>query len=103
MAKTNSERLQEIAQEQIQHAIVVSNLKNEVSDVKTELSIVKVGVSRILHILDNDDKTGDKGLVFQVRQNSTFVKNSKAIMGFLAIISTSMVALSLWILDRIKI
>ena len=58
----NTPLIKDIAEKQLEQALVISDLKNDVAD-------LKLGMHRILFLIDNDKNTGTPGLVEQVRLN----------------------------------
>jgi hypothetical protein len=58
----NTPLIKDIAEKQLEQALIISELRNDVAD-------LKLGMQRILFFHDNDNKTGSPGLVEQVRLN----------------------------------
>jgi len=71
----NTTLLKTVAKDQLEHAIKISTLTNKVDDLET-------GIQRILYLLENDDKTGSKGIAEQVRVNTSFRQDLKAKLQF---------------------
>lgn len=60
----NTVLLKEVAKEQLEQAATISILSNKVDGLVQSMS-------RVLSIMENDDRTGDAGMVKTVRINST--------------------------------
>lgn len=90
----NTLLLKKVAKDQLEHAVIISALKNDVAD-------LKVGMQRILYLLENDNKTNSKGLVEQVRINTSFRQDFKSKTTLMGMVGGGLVAIGLWILKLI--
>lgn len=79
----NTILLKKVAKEQLEHAIIISALKNDVAD-------LKLGMNRVLYLLENDNKTNSKGLVEQVKLNTLFRQDLKTKVTILGIVGGGM-------------
>lgn len=74
--KENNELLKELSKNQFEMSIIVSNLKKEVSDLRGEST-------RILSYLDNDPKTGKKGMYERLNDSEKDISDLKGYKKFL--------------------
>ena len=90
----NTVLLENLAQEQLSHATQISILTNKVDDLET-------GISRILFLLENDVKTGSKGIVSQVRENTVFREAIKIKVTTLGVVGGALSGVIMWIIKTI--
>lgn len=64
----NSPLIQEIAQKQLEQGLQISNLMNEVSDLKQ-------GMARLLFLIDDDHRTGTPGIASQLRNDKQRIES----------------------------
>lgn len=101
MANANTPLIQEIADKQLKLSTEWSIMKNEWSDMRDKVEESDKKIDRILNILENDDSTGQKGLVHQVRENAIFINDSKAKLGVIGFIAGAVGTFIMTILTKI--
>lgn len=96
MAPTNQTTalLKKLAKDQLEHASTISDLKNDVADLKE-------GMQRVLFLLENDDKTDSKGIVAQVRENTSFRSDFKSKTTVLGMVGGAIIGIAFWLLKLI--
>lgn len=90
----NTVLLESLGREQLNHATQISNLTNKVDDLEH-------GISRILFLLENDARTGSKGIVEQVRENTVFREAIKTKVTTLGIVGGVISTAVMWIIKTI--
>lgn len=75
----NTALLKKLASKQLEQAVEMSNLRNAVDDLQE-------GMIRVLYLLENDSKTGSKGIVEQVRSNTMFRQDFKSKVTVLGVV-----------------
>ena len=67
-ANGNTPLIKEIAEKQLEHGLLISNLMNEVSD-------LKLGMQRLLFLIDDDHRTGTPGIASQLRNDKQRIES----------------------------
>ena len=71
----NTPLIKEIAEKQLEQGLIISNLMNEVSDLKKSISAQADGMQRLLFLIDDDHKTGTPGIASQLRNDKQRIES----------------------------
>ena len=108
----NTPMIQGLQKQMIEMSSQWSIMKNEWDDMKTKVDeaakkdeqkdeVRDKKLDRILNILENDDSIGQKGLVHQVKENSSFRTSAMTQIKFIAVIASTLVAFTIHIISKI--
>ena len=98
---TNTPIIKEMAEKQIKLAAEWSTMKNEWMEMKKKAELSDKKIDRILHILENDDSIGQKGLVYEVSLNSVFRNKALTQIKMIALIASAVVSLGFAIVTKL--
>jgi uncharacterized protein (UPF0335 family) len=90
----NTELIKSVAAKQLDQALQISALQNEVSDIRND-------VKEVLFYLRSDPKTNTKGLVEQVGINTMFRQDLKSKVTILGVVGGMLSGVLFWILGLI--
>ena len=82
-----NEELKDLSAKYLKMAAEWSIMKNRADKAEDRAYRMDHKIDRILNILENDNTTGTRGLVEQVRENSKFVSGSKNHLKMIGIIA----------------
>lgn len=106
----NKKEIQDLAKKYIKVASDLSiqiNKNNEFE--KKVIKLESLGqangkkIDRILSYMENDDATGEKGLVYEVRRNSDFRKNSMTQVRIVATVVSAIFAIIVFLFQKLII
>jgi hypothetical protein len=99
-ANTNTPLIQDLQERVIDLSAQWSIMKNEFEDMKKQQNSSALKIDRILQLLENDESTGSKGIVQQVRENSSYISDSKNYVKFAGIIAGAIGSIGMSILIK---
>ena len=74
-ANGNTPLIKEIAEKQLEQGLIISNLMNEVSDLKKDLTGLRNDIGQLLFYINDDHKTGNPGIVSQLRNDKNRIES----------------------------
>ena len=97
---SNTNILEEMQKEMLKMAAEWSIMKNEWADMKSQQSNQGTKLDRILAILENDDATGQKGIVYDVHLNNQFRETMMTKIKFVVLIGSAVISTVVAILTK---
>ena len=97
----NTGMIKELQKEMLQLSAQWSIMKNEWSDMKDQVHKSEHKIDRILHILENDDTIGQKGLVQEVHQNSHFRSKALTQIKMIALVASTLISIAFAFLTKV--
>lgn len=96
----NTKMIKDMQRDMLKMATEWSIMKNQWEDMRDKQEIQGVKLDRIINILENDDATGSKGLVSDVRENNMFRQTAMTKIKMIAVIGSTVVSAVVAILTK---